>query len=160
METNNLGYSRFWDKGTIRDAEKIKKLSFLLIAILSLAILTVGCEDEKDTPFTLLTGPVWVSDSLLVNGIDAGGPGQILANFRGEARFLKDGTGLFANFTGTWRFAQNDTRLLITSPDYPVPITTIIEELSRSNLRLSTELPHPLLPGTIMRVRMTFKSRW
>ncbi|HSV88731.1 MAG TPA: hypothetical protein VLH61_08825, partial [Bacteroidales bacterium] len=61
METNNLGYSRFWGKGNIRDAEKIKKLSFLMIAIFSLAILTVGCEDEKDTPFTLLTGPVWVS---------------------------------------------------------------------------------------------------
>mgnify|MGYP004702466237 CR=1 FL=1 len=169
METNNLGYSLFRGKGILSDAEnelgiqkkqKIKKILFLLIAIFSVAILTVGCEDEKDTPFTLLTGPVWVSDSLLVNGIDASGPGQVLANFKGEARFLKDGTGLFANFTGTWRFAQNDTQLILTSPDYPVPITTIIEELSRSNLRISTELPHPLLPGTIMRVRMTFKSRW
>jgi|GEM_PF-161644 len=169
METNNLGYSRFRGKGILSDAEyesgnqkkrKIKKISYLLIAIFSVAILTVGCEEEKDTPFTLLTGPVWVSDSLLVNGMDASGPGQLLAGFKGEARFLKDGTGSFTNFTGTWRFAQNDTQLIITSPAFPVPITTIIEELSRSNLKISTEVPHPLLPGTTMRVRMTFKSRW
>jgi len=135
---------------------------YLLMAVfLSSIFIATSCgEDEKDTPFTLLTGPVWVSDSLLVNGLDASGVGQPLANFRGEARFLQDGTGIFAGFTGTWRFAQNDTRLIIESPDFPIPITTQVVELSRADLKISTEVPNPLLPGTNMRIRMTFKSRW
>ncbi|HSV87027.1 MAG TPA: hypothetical protein VLH61_00130 [Bacteroidales bacterium] len=130
---------------------------FILPAII---VFLMSCEkEETETPFQLITTPVWVTDSLLVNGMDASGPGQVLANFKGEAKFNKDGTGQFGIHTGTWRFAHNETQLVITTPAFPIPITTIITELTRTSLKINTEVPDQANPGQILRIRMTFKAR-
>jgi len=138
----------------------MKKISLILFAGAIIVSVVFGCQKEEvDTPFTLLTTPVWATDSLLVNGLDASGPGQILANFRGEAKFNKDGTGQFGAYTGTWRFAQNETQLVINTQAFPVPITTIISELTRTSLKINTEVPDLANPGQVLRIRMTFKAK-
>ena len=60
----------------------MKRILFLL-AILGL-IIAYACKDDNDTGserLRLLTGPVWNSDSLLANGVEAGGEGGILEKF-------------------------------------------------------------------------------
>ncbi|HSV76344.1 MAG TPA: hypothetical protein VLH37_04855 [Bacteroidales bacterium] len=138
----------------------MKTINLILITGVILAAIAVSCGDEEEeTPFSLLTTPVWVADSLLANGRDASGPGQVLANFRGEAKFNKDGTGQFGTFTGNWRFAQNETQIVITTPAFPIPITTIISELTRTSLKIHTEVPDQVNPGQVLRIRMTFKPK-
>jgi hypothetical protein len=138
----------------------MKNINLILIAGVIIAAVTVSCGDEeKEAPFSLLTTPVWLADSLLANGADASGPGQVLANFRGEAKFNKDGTGQFGAFTGSWRFAQNETQIVITTPAFPIPITTIISELTRTSLKINTEVPDLANPGQVLRIRMTFKPK-
>ena len=87
---------------------------------LALFLVITGClflasckKDSQSEAFKLLTGPVWVSDSLLANEIDASGPDGMLKNFKGEAKFNEDGTGNFGIYTGTWRFSYNETQIVI-----------------------------------------------
>ena len=57
-------------------------------------LLSLSCsKEEKSDRFRLLTAPVWETDSLLVNSVDASGPGEMLADFAGEAKFNEDETG-------------------------------------------------------------------
>lgn len=105
--------------------------SKLFIFLMALGMLVFsGCDkNDKETRFDLLTGPVWASDQLLIGGDDASGPGGLLEGFKGDAKFNKDGTGTFGTHTGTWRFSQNETQLVITSEELPLPLTTIIDDL-------------------------------
>jgi hypothetical protein len=142
----------------IQNPNDMKRLALLLI--IAALIISFGCsKDDKDTPFTLLTDPVWVSDSLLVNAQDASGPGQFLEDFKGEIKFNKDGTGAFGNYTGTWRFAQNETQIVISSPDLQLPLTTNIIELTKTNLKITTGFPDPENLGQTLQIRMTFKPK-
>jgi uncharacterized protein YcfL len=131
----------------------------LLTIIFILAVFIACQKDEEKTNVTLLTEPIWVSDSLLVNGIDASGAGQLLEVFKGEMDFKKDGTGTFGTYAGTWRFAQNQTQLVIQSPDLPLPISAIIHALTERDLKLSTSFPNTNDPATPLQIRMTFKAR-
>lgn len=135
---------------------KKHRLLFLLTAF----ILAVSCQktDEND-PFELLTAPIWVSDSLLVDGADASGPGQVLEKFRGEARFNRDATGYFGQYTGQWRFADNRTQIVITTDSLPIPLTTLISELTSSSLKINTAYPSLTNPDEEMQIRMTFKAK-
>ncbi len=76
----------------------------LMIAGFLLALLVFACskKEEKSERFLNLTGNVWTTDSLLANGIEAGGPGQILEKFSGDAEFNEDGTGYFGEYSGSW----------------------------------------------------------
>jgi hypothetical protein len=106
-----------------------------------------------------LTGPVWASDSLLVEGIDASGPGQFLAKFKGDIKFREDGTGYFGQYTGTWRFTFNETEILIYSDSLQIrPLTTNIAELTKISLKMTTSYPtaNPFNP---LDIRMTFKAK-
>jgi hypothetical protein len=67
--------------------------------------------------------------------------GQMLELFKGEARFKEDGTGTFGNFSGTWRFAQNETQLVIQSDTLPLPLSSIIHLLTEEELKVSTSFP-------------------
>ena len=58
-------------------------------------------KDEKSERFKILTGQVWTTDSLLVDGEDAGGPGGLLEKMAGDAEFRPDGTGYFGQYTDT-----------------------------------------------------------
>jgi hypothetical protein len=117
-----------------------------------------SCNKEDYTKkFNLLTGPVWASDSLLVNGVDASGPGGLLEGFKGDVKFNKDYTGNFGSYSGKWRFAANETQLVISSDSLPIPLTAIIAELTESSLKVTTSYQLP--PSTTLNIRMTFKPK-
>ena len=144
--------------GTELKPESMKKTVVSLIAV-ALIVLS-GCnKDDESERFKFLTGTVWVTDLLLANGVDASGPGQMLEDFKGEARFNKDGTGEFGTYTGEWRFAYNETQIIIETTDLPLPLSTMIEELTASSLKITTSVPNPLNPQESVPLRMTFTAK-
>jgi hypothetical protein len=135
----------------------MKNLSgFLIITGLFLLASCQKGSDESEN-FKLLTGPVWKSDSLLVNGVDAGGPTGFLKNFNGDVKFNTDGTGYFGNYPGTWKFTMNETQLVLTTDSLPIPLTTKIVELKQSSLKVTTNFPQ--INQAPLYIRMTFKPK-
>lgn len=134
--------------------------SMVLLGVFTVLFLFVRCDKENDDAdrFELLTTPVWVADSLLSDGLDASGPGQPLEKFKGEARFNKDYSGTFGEYSGTWRFQTKQTEIVITTDAHPIPITTRIEELTERSLKITTRFIDPEA-GTSQDIRMTFKVR-
>ena len=132
----------------------MKKVVLLLIPAMVMIIASCG-KDKESERFTLLTAHVWTSDSLLADGVDASGPGQILEKFKGDVTFRKDGTGTFGQYSGTWLFTDNEANLAIDSPDLPLPLTTHIVELKASSLKVTFAFPS--VP--VVNVRMTFKPK-
>lgn len=138
----------------------MKKITFLLLILATIGIIISACKKETETDlFELLTTPLWTSDSLLVDGADASGPGQILEKFKGEIKFRSDGTGYFGQYVGTWRFADNQTQIMILTDSLPIPLVTKIAELSKQSLKLTTAYPSATIPGHDMQIRMTFKIK-
>jgi hypothetical protein len=135
----------------------MKNLSLLFLISISLAIFSCNKDGESER-FKLLTGPTWASDSLLANGVDASGPGGMLEKFKGDAKFNTDGTGSFGAYTGTWRFAYDETQIVIETDSLPIPLTTKIAELTESSLKITTSVPN-LTTGITTNIRMTFKAR-
>ena len=135
----------------------MKNLALLLI--LSGCIFAFSCKkDSESEKFKLLTGHLWASDSLLANGVDASGPGGFLENFKGEVKFNVDGTGYFGEYTGTWRFAVDETQIVITTDVLPV-ISPVIVELTKTSLKIKTTFVNPANPLASTNVRMTFKAK-
>jgi hypothetical protein len=131
-----------------------------LFLVFAAILFSSSCKkNSQSEPFKLLTGPVWLSDSLLANGVDAGGPAGILFNFKGEAKFNQDGTGYFGAYTGTWRFAFNETQIIITADSLALPLTTQIAELTSRSLKIKTSYPNLLNPAAPLLIRMTFKPK-
>jgi hypothetical protein len=124
--------------------------------IILLFLFSCGKDDNRSERFKLLTQTTWHSDSLLLNGQPAGGTGQLLEAFNGEADFRTDGTGVFGQFTGTWSFAQNETQLVINSEALPIPLTSQIVELTAQSLKITTSFPSAMEP---LMIRMTFVPR-
>jgi hypothetical protein len=120
-----------------------------------------NCEKESGPSerFKLLTTPTWASDSLLVDGVDASGPGELLENFKGDAKFNADGTGYFGIYEGTWRFAMNETELVIESQSLDFPLSTKITELSKTSLIITTSYPNITNPEEDIQIRMTFIAK-
>ena len=135
----------------------MKKLAALFIIFLSFSVFSCKKDSESDK-FKLLTAPTWASDSLLADGIDASGPDGVLKNFKGEAKFNEDGTGNFGIYEGTWRFAYDETQIVIETDSLPIPLTTIIAELTSASLKITTSYPN-ILTGTPIKIRMTFKAK-
>ncbi len=135
----------------------MKNLVLLFIISLSLAIFSCNKDSESER-FKLLTGPTWASDSLLANGVDASGPGGLLENFKGDVRFNEDGTGSFGIYKGTWRFAYDETQIVIETDSLPIPLTTQIAELTAASLKITTSFPN-LTTGITTNIRMTFKAK-
>ncbi|TVQ15607.1 MAG: hypothetical protein EA361_05550 [Bacteroidetes bacterium] len=136
---------------------------FLLIPLIVAGLFFMAAcskDDETSDRFNLLTGSAWLSDSLLINGEDASGPGQLLENFRGTAHFREDYTGTFGNYEGTWSFAQNETELVIRSDSLPIPmLSTKIQELTQQSLKVTTSFPDLQNPtGPALQIRLTFKA--
>jgi len=118
-----------------------------------------SCKEKESERFSLLTDPIWAPDSLLANGINAGGPGGILVKFMGDAKFNKDGTGYFGEYKGTWMFSADETELVINSDSIPIPIIADIKELTSISLKLTTVLPNPADLLNPFNIRMTFKAK-
>jgi hypothetical protein len=110
--------------------------NFLLLLIFSGCLATFSCKEKESERFSFLTGVTWVTDSLIANGQDASHPGQLLADFKGEAKFNKDGTGSFGNYTGEWNFSSNETQLVIKSASLAIPVIADIKELTSISLSL------------------------
>jgi hypothetical protein len=130
-----------------------RTLFLLLVAAL---VTTVSCNKDKTSEkFDLLTAHVWTSDSLLADGVDASGPGGLLEKFKGDVTFGENGTGTFGQYSGTWMFVDNETSLVIQSPDLPFPLTTHIVELNAISLKVT--FVYPTQPP--LNIRMTFKPK-
>lgn len=132
--------------------------SVLVFSILLIAGLFACKKNDPNSPnFINLTNHIWQSDSLLANGEEAGGPGQMLEKFNGDAIFNKDGTGVFGQYEGEWYFAFQETRIVISSDSLPIPnLTTDIEELTNSSLKITTAFPNFSDPENPTNIRMTF----
>jgi hypothetical protein len=115
-------------------------------------------KNSESERFKLLTGPTWGSDSLLANGVDASGPNGVLKNFKGDAKFNEDGTGNFGIYKGTWRFAYDETQIVIETDSLPIPLTTKIAELNTASLKITTSYPN-ITTGVTINIRMTFKAK-
>ncbi|MFO7977975.1 MAG: hypothetical protein R6U64_04890 [Bacteroidales bacterium] len=135
----------------------MNKLVFLLFP--ALLVLFFACEDDDSSRLELLTTPVWVSDSLLINGTGAGGAGQMLEDFNGEVDFQTDGTVYLGTEPGTWSFLANETQLMLESPELPVPLVLNIIELTETSLKVSTTIPNPENPEESYQIRMTFLAK-
>ncbi|MDP4223311.1 MAG: hypothetical protein Q8868_08365, partial [Bacteroidota bacterium] len=118
-----------------------------------------SCSKKESERFRLLTGPVWVTDSLLANGVNAAGPGGLLTKFMGDAKFKADGTGYFGKYTGTWMFSSGETKLVIESDSLVLPVTADIKELTSISLKLTTLFPNLTDLQHPYNIRMTFKSK-
>lgn len=131
-----------------------------LFLIVSGCFCFSSCQKEtKSESFRFLTGPTWVSDSLLANNVDASGPSGMLKNFKGEAKFNEDGTGHFGVYTGTWWFAFNETQVVIRTDSLPGPLTTQIAELTNLSLKITTTFSNSGTQTTPVNIRMTFKAK-
>jgi hypothetical protein len=139
----------------------MKKIYPLLIVLLA-GLVIFSCKKEEEpqlTPYELLTLHVWVSDSLLANGADASGPGQMLEKFNGDAEFRTDGTGTFGQYTGTWTLSTDNTEITIVTPELPMPVIALVAELTKTSLKITTGFPDIANPGQTIAIRMTFKSK-
>lgn len=138
-------------------SEIMKNLIVLLI--IGGCFAAFSCKEKESERFKLLTNPIWLADSLIANGVNAGGPGGVLRNFIGDAKFKKDGTGYFGKYTGTWQFNTDETELVITSDSLAIPVIADIKELTSTSLKLTTVMPNPLDLLHPYNIRMTFKPK-
>lgn len=134
----------------------MKRLSILLI--IAAGILIAACE-KKSERFILLTTPIWVSDSLYADGVDASGAGQLLAKFVGDVKFNEDGTGYFGKYTGEWMLSVDENYLTITTDSLPIPIVADIDMLTSTDLKITTNVLNPVNPSDPFDIRMTFKAK-
>jgi hypothetical protein len=135
----------------------MKNLAALFIIFLFFSIYSCNKDSESER-FKLLTTPTWASDSLLANGVDASGPDGLLKNFKGDCIFNVDGTGSFGIYEGTWRFAYDETQIVIETDSLPIPLTTQIAELTSASLKITTSYSN-IVTGIPIKIRMTFKAK-
>jgi hypothetical protein len=133
--------------------KKILVFSFIMVSLFA-------CNKVEDSSrFSMLTSNIWDSDSLLANGEDASGPGEMLEKFKGEARFNRDGSGHFGVYPGAWKFAYDEENIVISSDSLPIPLSTHIEELTAKSLKITTAYPNFQYPDSATDIRMTFIAR-
>ena len=139
-----------------------KSISRYTLVILFIIAVIFACKKDEVTHserFKLLTNHTWVNDSLLADGVEAGGPGETLEAFNGDTKFNVDGTGYIGTFTGAWGFNENETQITIFSDSLLLPVTTNVVELTTSSLKITTNFPSQTEPGIFIDVRMTFKPK-
>ncbi|MEE4116407.1 MAG: hypothetical protein V2I37_09575 [Marinilabiliaceae bacterium] len=134
---------------------KYSRLAFS--AIVTILLILASCGDKTSERFKLLTGHAWQSDSLLVDGMDASGPGEMLEKFVGEAMFYEDGSGYFGQYTGGWYFSNNETDITITSDSLALPLTSNIDELTGESFKISTRFT--TAQSIVLDIRITFKAK-
>jgi hypothetical protein len=135
----------------------MKNIIPVLFICTLIGIISCSKDSAKSEKFKLLTTPTWQSDSLLVNGLDASEAGGLLEDFKGAVKFNADYSGTFGKYVGTWRFAFNETEVVIASDSLALPITAVIDELTQTDLKIKTSYQ---IPGTgSINIRMTFKAQ-
>ena len=139
--------------------KKCDIVDLLTPLLISIVMFACSKEEEKSERFMILTGQVWTSDSLLVNGEDASGPGEFLEKMAGDAEFRPDGTGYFGQYTGSWYFLENETKITISSPSLGTPLELNIIELTQQSFKISTEWLIDPGQQTYFTIRITFKPK-
>ena len=134
-----------------------------LFTLLSAVVIIISSCSKKDDSerFKLLTGHIWESSELLVDGVDESGAGMLLEEFVGDAEFKTDGTGTFGQYTGTWSFSNNETKITISSPSLMngIPVTLNIEELTSAVFKMSTTLAIKLDLQNPNLIELTFTAK-
>lgn len=133
------------------------KIFFLIFVA---GIFWFSCSEKvevKSERFKLLTGHIWVADSLLADKEDAGGSGGLLEGFSGDTQFFEDGTGYLGIYEGTWFFSNNENDITIDTDSLPIPITATIVELTEESFKIITSFPSLYLPP--VDIRMTFIAK-
>jgi hypothetical protein len=133
--------------------------NLVMFLIIAGCFFAFSCSDSDSERFKLLTDPTWVTDSLFANGQDVSGSGQLLGDFKGEAKFRTDGTGTFGNYKGTWNFSSNESQLVIRSDSIAIPVIADIKELTSISLKITTVLPNKQDLLNPFKIRMTFKAK-
>lgn len=136
------------------------KKYLIILAVIVITLLFFACKKDQGPSerFKLLTGHAWVSDSLLVDGVDASGPGGLLEKFAGDAVFNVDGTGYFGQYEGKWYFSNGEKDITINSDDLAFPLTCRIVELTSTSFKITTNFPTGI-EGIYMVIRITFKPK-
>jgi len=134
----------------------MRNLTLFIIIAISLLLSSCKKEEKRSERFIFLTTPIWEAQALLANGSDASGPGGILENFKGDAKFETDGTGYFGSYTGTWRLSNFDTELTIIPDSNPLPIICNIINLSETSLVVETQAT---VNQVSYEIRMTFAAK-
>lgn len=137
----------------------MKNITIPVLAVLAAVMIFACTKEEESERFRLLTSTTWKSDSLLVNGEDASGPGGMLEKFKGDAKFEKDGSGYFGIYKGSWRFSYGETNIVIESDSLQLPVTAKIILLTQSDFKITTIYPNLLNPSNPYNIRMTFKPK-
>ncbi len=132
------------------------RIYYFIPIIFLLIIFSCKNEEEKSERFKLLTNHAWISDSLLADGLEAGGEGEILRGFSGKAVFNEDGTGNVGIYSGNWFLNNEETTLSIDSDSLATIATAVITELTEKSLKISTLFPSKTEPIHIYDVKMTF----
>ena len=136
----------------------MRQLTLMLMILATMGYMACKEEEPVLTPFELLTTRIWASDSLLANGEDASGPGEMLETFKGNAIFNTDGTGVLGNYNATWTLSVDNTEVTIITVDPAMEIITTIRELTKTSLKITTAVADINNPGQFIEIRMTFKG--
>lgn len=136
----------------------MKKLLLFLFSLSALGYISCKEEEPVLTPYELLTTRIWASDSLLANGVDASGPGEMLETFKGNAIFNTDGSGVLGNYNATWTLSVDNTEITIITVEPAMEIITTIRELTKTSLKITTAVADINNPGQFIEIRMTFKG--
>jgi hypothetical protein len=135
------------------------KKQVILFCITTILLIIACSKEEKSERLMLLTTPVWVSDSILANGVEPAGSWAFLKRFSGEAKFNEDGTGNFGKFKGLWRLNQDETEITIITDSLKLPIVTDIILLTSRDLKIATTVTNPQNQAESADIRMTFKTK-
>lgn len=140
----------------------MNRFGFILIMMAFLCAFHACKKDEEDKlseKEILLTNNTWNSISLLADGIEAGGVGEILYEFAGETVFNPDGTGQVGDYTGTWELSADETQIIIISDALDMPLTANIILLTEDTLEIFTVFPDTSTnPPRLIEVEITFSS--
>ncbi len=139
--------------------KSIFRYTFIVLLIAATVLACKKDDESQSEKFLLLTNHVWVNDSLLADGIESGGSGEILEDFTGDTKFNTDGTGYIGTFTGDWFFNADETKITIHSDSLLMPVTTNVVELTETSLKITTSFPSQIMLGVMIDVRMTFKPK-
>src|SRR5688572_9027454 len=148
----------------------MKKMSWALLASLSLIFISVSCEDEPDEPTKteMMTSASWKYESATYNG--AAVPPSMTAcvvdntlTFTSTTYTVTEGAVVCVPSTATatpqaWSFQSNDTQLVLASsliPGTPSGTFTLVS-LTATNLVISQNVVIPPSP-TAAPLVITFK---
>jgi hypothetical protein len=129
----------------------MKNTKFFFRLLVVILFFVTACGDKEDAPkppsrTELLAAKTWKMNKVLGNGIDATNE-PMLAQYKTlQFKFNADGaytlTSLIGAQTGTWAFADNETKVIL-DPNTASELTWNIVELKDNSLKLRSSMAMP-----------------